>query len=90
MTGNDPLDPASFFAVDRVAFESGPGTLRFSWPSVTNRFYTVLSTTNAPDGWSPTGGFTHVPGTGQRLEFSTTPAGTTAQYFRVSCEANGD
>jgi hypothetical protein len=90
VTGNDPQNPANYFNVDRVTIESGPATLRFSWPSVTNRFYTVLTATNLPGVWSPAGSFTHVPGTGARLEFNTPATGSATKYFQVRCESSGN
>ncbi|MFO1513944.1 MAG: hypothetical protein U1F83_13675 [Verrucomicrobiota bacterium] len=87
VTGNDPQDPTNFFAVDRVEFQSAPGRLQFSWPSRTNRFYTVLSATNLAGAWIPEISFRHVPAAGPRLEFSTTPTGSALKYFRVQCEA---
>ena len=84
VTGNDPQNPTNFFEIDRIEYPTDQGALQFSWPSVTNRFYTVLTTTDLGDSWMPEGGFTGVAGTGQRLGFSMAATGA-RKYYCVRC-----
>ncbi len=85
VAGTDPLDGTSVFALRDVRVDQPSGTLRFSWSTVTNRFYTVWSAPLPTGPWTTVSGFTHVPGTGLLFEFST---GTAAPigFFRVSVE----
>ncbi len=82
VAGTNPEDARSVFKINAAA---GPGTneVRLSWQSVSNRLYTVLETTDLAEGWHPVSGYEDVPGTGQRLEVITSPAGV--RYYRVRC-----
>lgn len=85
VTGNDPQSATNFFTVTRAELGLAE-RLRFSWPSRTNRFYTVVRATNLAGPWVPEAGSAPMPGTGAELEF-TGPATNRSQFFRVRCES---
>lgn len=85
VTGNDPLSATNFFTVTQGGPGAG-GTTRFTWSSLTNRFYTVLSATNLAGPWAAESTGTAVPGNGGTLEFATS-ATNRSKFFRVRCES---
>ena len=82
VAGTDPMDPASFFVLRNIVSDPASATFGFSWASVTNRFYTVLSAPTPSRNWESVPSYEHVPGTGLALEFSTS-LGTQTRFFRV-------
>jgi hypothetical protein len=81
VAGTDPLDARSVFLIDQLSFDASSQTFSASWPSATNRLYTVWSTTNLSGNWLPLNDYANLPGTGTRLGF-TGPA-TGQRYFRL-------
>lgn len=50
-TGRDPLDAASFFAITTYSRSNNNNGLTITWPSATNRLYSILWSTNLTAGF---------------------------------------
>ena len=87
VAGTDPENAASVLMIRRDGYDSVAQNLQISWPGVSNRFYTVESTSNSLGNWVPLNGSIRLPGTGQRIESVLSAAGVAARSFRVMCES---
>jgi hypothetical protein len=79
IAGVDPLDPASFFAVQQII----PATdqqLVLQWTGVIGRAYSVIRTTNLLSSWEPDPDFTNQPGIGVLISY-TNSAPVDSQFF---------
>ncbi len=80
----DPTDADSFLRV--TSFERAPGIVLVSFPSSSNRVYTLdRSAELVSGGWSNVTGSVRVPGTGAVQAFGDTNA-VPAAFYRVSAE----
>ncbi len=85
IAGTEPLDPTSFLAIQNTTSDDTLGTFSFSWQTVTNRFYTVLTSPTPGGAWSAVPGYSQLAGTGRALQFSTR-LGTEPRFFRLAVQ----
>ncbi len=84
VAGTNPRDSNSIFRVSGV-YDNQSHAFQLSWPSATNRLYTVLTATNGFNGWQAIAGAEDIPGTGQRRQYVQPISAGGGHFFRVTC-----
>ena len=64
-----PQDPTDYFCISTSSWDSTNGII-ISWPSVSNRVYTMVTVSNVVHGFTNEPSFTNVPGTGKTMSYT--------------------
>lgn len=82
ITGTSPLDPNDYFHLVIRSIEPGGRSYVVYWPSVVNRRYDLLTSTNALSNWQAVPGWTNLAGTGVTLAY-TNSFDTIPRFYRA-------
>jgi len=82
--GTDPLNPASRLEMGSLASPSAGDQIVIRWSSVSNRFYSLLDSTNLLSGFAPLQ--CHIPAYPPENVYTDTLNGELRKFYRIEVE----
>ena len=83
--GTDPMNKESVLKIDSLTLLPDASS-RLVWRSVSNRYYTVQSSTNLVLGFLPLPGATNILGSPPTNSYTATPDGSPMRFYRIQTE----